>query len=135
MFNGPTYNYIHKLLLFCLNSWKIRSIQSYAPSYNTGKNKTNVQGHLDFNGHYLNEKRDYRRQKRSRRLEVDSGEKPKVHDSNRPAREDEYISKAQRFVERNKEVIDSGAMFQRKPSHKAYLRFRYIATHIFFVQM
>ena len=121
--------------MFCLNQWKIRPIQSNAPPYNTGKNETNDQGHLHFNGYDLNEKRDYRRQKRSRRLEVDSGENPGVHDSNRPAREDEYISKAQRFVERNKEVIDSGAMFQRKPSHKAYLRFRYIATHIFFVQM
>jgi hypothetical protein len=66
-------------------------------------------------------------------LDVDSGQKAKVHDSNRPAREDEYISKAQWFVERNKEVIDSGAMFQRKPSHKAYLRFRHIAIHIFVV--
>ena len=117
--------------MFCLNYLKIRSIQSYAPSYNTGKNEANVQGHFDFDGYDLNEKHNYRRQKRSRRLEVDSGENPKVHDFNRPGREDEYISKAQRFVERNKDVIDSGAMFQRKPSHKAYLRFRYIAIHIF----
>ena len=73
---------------------------------------------------YKRERRDYRITKSSKQTKSSTERQNDVQvDAN--GSEMEYRSKAERFVERNKAVIDSGAMFQMQPIvSKAKLRFK-----------
>jgi hypothetical protein len=94
-----------------------RSVPHYKSPY-TGT--TNHKVHTDYDYNDTSKvKREHRSQKSAKRT------KDYHHQTQVDARalQDEYVSKAQEFVERNKAVIDSGSMFQTQPLSKAKLRF------------
>ena len=106
--------------------WAVRS--SVAPYHTPSSHSTN---YTRTNYHKYDHDLDYKRDRHDYRIE--KSRKPKKSSSERQdevqvevrALQDEYVSNAQRFVERNKSVIDSGAMFQMQPVvSKAKLRFK-----------
>ena len=107
--------------------WVVRS--SLAPYHTPTSHKNNYTSTKYRN--YDNDNIDYKRDKHEHRVEKSRKQTrsspERQNDVQVDARglEDEYVSKAQRFVERNKAVIDSGAMFQMQPIvSKAKLRFK-----------
>ena len=107
--------------------WVVRS--SLAPYHTPTSHKNNYTSTKYRN--YDNDNIDYKRDKHEHRVEKSrkqtrsSPERQNEVQVDARGLEDEYVSKAQRFVERNKEVIDSGAMFQMQPIvSKAKLRFK-----------
>ena len=106
--------------------WAVRS--SVAPHHSRSSHKTNYTRSkyhdYDHDLDYKRDKHDYRIEK-SRKPKKSSPERQDEVQVEVRALQDEYISKAQQFVERNKPVIDSGAMFQMQPVvSKAKLRFK-----------
>ena len=94
-----------------------RSVPRYK-SPHTGTNNHKVHTDYEYNG-TSKVKRDYRLQKSDKRTK----DYPRQTQIDARALQDEYVSKAQQFVERNKAVIDSGSMFQMQPISKTKLRF------------
>ena len=89
-------------------------------------NKTPHNGTINYDtvfdhgkNHKINVKRDYRIPKSNKKINQ-SSEECQVDGR---VLKGEYLSNAQRFVERNKAVIDSGTMFHMKPISKPHLRF------------
>ena len=103
-------------------------------SHKNSYTSTNYRNYENNNIDYKRDKHDHRVEK-SRKQTRSSPERRNEVQVDARGLEDEYVSKAQRFVERNKAVIDSGAMFQMQPIvSKAKLRFktRIILLSIFF---
>ena len=94
-----------------------RSVPHYKSPY-TGTTNHKVHTEYDYND-TPKAKRDYRLQKSAKRTK----DYPQQTQVDARALQDEYVSKAQQFVDRNKAVIDSGSMFQMQPISKAKLRF------------
>ena len=95
----------------------------------TGTTNRDIVTDHDYND-TINVKRDYRIQKSNKKTNISSDEvqvRPRDLD-------DEYLSKAQRFVERNQVVIESGAMFQMQPIPKTHLRFKDISLYMCLVK-
>ena len=112
--------------------WVIRS--SLAPYHTSTSPKNNYTSHsyhhYDEDGlDYKRDKHDYRIEKSRKQTRSSPERRNEVHVETNGS-EEEYRSKAQKFVERNKEVIDSGAMFQMQPVvSKAKLRFTIKLTY------
>ena len=112
--------------------WGIRS--SLAPYHTSTSPKNNYTSHsyhhYDEDGlDYKRDKHDYRIEKSRKQTRSSPERRNEVHVETNGS-EEEYRSKAQKFVERNKEVIDSGAMFQMQPVvSKAKLRFTIKLTY------
>jgi len=100
---------------------------SLAPYHTSTSPKNNYTSHsyhhYDEDGlDYKRDKHDYRIEKSRKQTRSSPERRNEVHVETNGS-EEEYRSKAQKFVERNKEVIDSGAMFQMQPVvSKAKLR-------------
>ena len=109
------------------------SFPTYSSPYN-GTTNLNVDNHPHYND-TLTLKRDYRLRKTMKQDDATPDE-VKAEDRNSKSKglEDEYVSKSQRFVERNKEAIDSGAMFQMQPIPKSKIRFTDITIYMYFVK-
>ena len=90
--------------------------RSYECYSSTSNGTTNL--NVDNNPHYkdtLKLNRDYRLRKSVKQVETNPDDVQNGLKNVDPNYlDDGYISKAQKFVERNKDVIESGAMFQRQ---------------------
>ena len=110
-----------------------RSVPSYTSPYH-GTTNLNV----DNNPHYndsLKLTRDYRLRTSLEHDEITPNDvEPDVRNSKSEGPGDEYVSKAHRFVKRNKEVIESGAMFQMQPLPKSKMRLKISLYNICFVK-